>query len=271
MKQNAKQSFKSQHHDSIGLSVFNCGSQRCEAGHSWGPALRDHHLIHIVASGRGKLVLRDIEYNLSAGDGFYIPENEVVYYEADAAEPWQYYWVGFSGIDAQRLLTAAEFSADSPDFHLGDAAAAIALLKQLYRATGNTFADEIKMTGLLYQLFSLLVTDNDKAVGRAQNDSYVRSALKFIEHNYSSMISVADIAHSAGISRSHLYRIFVRELGTTPNEYLTRYRVDIARQLLSHHDVNVSEAAYSSGFSDPLYFSRVFKKIVGVAPSKYGK
>lgn len=271
MKQNVKQSFKSEHHDSLGLSVFNCGSQQCESGHSWGPALRDHHLIHIVASGRGKLVLRDTEYQLTAGDGFYIPENEVVYYAADEVEPWEYYWVGFNGIDAQRLLGAAEFSAASPAFRLSDTAAAIGLLRQLYRATGTTFADEIKMTGLLYQLFSLLVTDNDKSAGRAQNDSYLKSALKFIEHNYSSMISVADIAHSAGISRSHLYRIFVRELGTTPNEYLTRYRVDIARQLLSHHNVNVSEAAYSSGFSDPLYFSRVFKKLTGVAPSKYGK
>lgn len=271
MAEFAKQSFISEHHDSMGLAVYNCGSQSCESGYSWGPALRDHHLIHIVASGSGRFVLNDSEYRLSAGDVFYAPESKMVFYQADDDDPWEYYWVGFSGIDSQRLLAAASLSAESPIFHLNGTDRAVDVLKRLYNSTGNSVADEARMTGLLYELFSLLIKGSGELSGRNERDSYVQSALKFIEHNFSSPISVSDIAAGAGISRSHLYRLFVEHLNTTPNEYLTRYRIKAAQELLGRHEVNVSEAAYSSGFSDPLYFSRVFKRIVGVAPSRYKK
>ncbi len=54
-----------------------------------------------------------------------------------------------------------------------------------------------------------------------------------------------------------------------PNEYLTRFRINKAAALLRSSNLSVGEAAYSTGFSDQLYFSRVFKKYKGVPPSKY--
>lgn len=56
-----------------------------------------------------------------------------------------------------------------------------------------------------------------------------------------------------------------------PNEYLTRYRINKAAALLKCNNLSVGEAAYSTGFSDQLYFSRVFKKYKGVPPSRYAE
>ena len=74
-----------------------------------------------------------------------------------------------------------------------------------------------------------------------------------------------------GISRSHLYRLFMKHISMPPNEYLTRYRIQKASLLLEASNLSVGEAAYSTGFSDQLYFSRVFKKYKGISPSQYSK
>ena len=61
------------------------------------------------------------------------------------------------------------------------------------------------------------------------------------------------------------------ETKMTPNEYLVQFRIANACKLLKSSNVNISEAAYSSGYSDPLYFSRVFKKIKGITPTEFVK
>ena len=95
---------------------------------------------------------------------------------------------------------------------------------------------------------------------------YVKKSLQFIDYNYSRSIDVDDIAANVGISRSHLYRLFMKHISVPPNEYLTRYRIQKASLLLESSNLSVGEAAYSTGFSDQLYFSRVFKKYKGLSP-----
>ncbi len=57
-----KHSFKATLRENMGLSVYNCGYQKCEPLYSWGPAVRDHYLIHYIASGNGRLHCGDQEY-----------------------------------------------------------------------------------------------------------------------------------------------------------------------------------------------------------------
>ena len=270
MEVERKLQFIAPYHDSLGLSVYNCGSQVCEPGFSWGPALRNHHLIHFVAKGKGRFLCRDREYRIEAGSGFYAPAEEVVYYEADTQQPWEYVWVGFNGVDAVRLLTAVGLSAEHPCFTCTDPEQVIERLRAIYAANGATLANETDMIGHLYRFFSLLLEQTQRERhAMSRTSRYLEAAIRFIERNYSLPISVGDIANSAAISRSQLYRVFMQELEITPNDYLTRYRIDIACHLLRQRGVTVSEAAYSCGFSDPLYFSRVFKKIKGLSPSVY--
>ena len=267
-----KHQFVAQYHDNLGLSVYNCGFQKCDPLYSWGPALRNHHLIHFVAKGKGKFYFRGNEYLLTAGMGFYAPAGEMIYYQADSNDPWEYYWVGFNGMDAARLVKASGITTDEPCFSFSEPQELIDRLLAIYRANGSSLEKEAEMIGHLYLFFACLIrqSNSSKKVLRRQSQ-YLEIATRFIERNYALPISVNDIAASAAISRSHLYRIFIQELGVTPNDYLNQYRIRNACDLLRHHDITVSEAAFSSGFSDPLYFSRVFKKCKGVSPSTYSK
>ena len=71
------------------------------------------------------------------------------------------------------------------------------------------------------------------------------------------------------MSRSHLYRVFMSNVGQSPIDYLTNYRIGEACNLLRDSKLSIAEIAVSVGFFDQFYFSRVFKKTKGVPPSRY--
>ena len=263
-------SFFTTYHEGLGLSVFNCGFQKCEPGFSWGPALRNHHIIHFIASGKGVYEKNGVKYTLGANDGFYCPADEMVFYIADSEQPWEYYWVGFNGVDSPWLLSAAGLSSENPCFKCDNSEPIVKSMLDIYNSNGHNIYNEVEMIGSFYRLMSYIIRENQStdSIHRKSTD-YINLSIKFIEHNYSRLISVNDIAASAGISRSHLYRLFTQELNITPNEYLIQYRLNNACKLLRDSNINISEAAYSSGFSDPLYFSRVFKRVKGMTPTEY--
>ncbi len=265
-----RHSFKVSVHNSLGLAVYSCGVQRCGAHHSWGPAVRDHYLIHYITSGQGVFSCGGKNYPLSAGDGFLVVPSHVVSYIADENDPWEYCWVGFNGSDAKRLMSQTGLLTLGPVFHYGEDSRLQELLMNICGASGSGPSAEAKMeSGLLLFLAELMEHYGVPAAEHTSGYEYVQKAIKFIDYNYSSNIDINDVAASAGISRSHLYRLFMQHISMPPNEYLMRYRISKSAELLEGNSLSVGEVAYSTGFSDQLYFSRVFKKYMGVPPSRY--
>ena len=127
------------------------------------------------------------------------------------------------------------------------------------------------MVGYLYIFVASLIKEAQEMEPRAANSSsqYVFNAVKYIQFNYSHDISIDDIAKAVGVSRSHLYRVFMSNVGQSPIDYLTSYRISEACHLLRNSQLSIAEIAVSVGFFDQFYFSRVFKKAKGVPPSKY--
>ena len=270
MSDTFKHSFKNSSHDSLGLSVYNCGVQKCSPEYTWGPAVRDHFLIHYVISGKGVFQDGENRYSLSAGDGFLVVPSRLVTYTADSDEPWEYCWVGFNGADAQRYLSFTGLSSDNPIFHYDKDNILEELLHKITEAVGPGPSNEARMTARLLDFLSELIELFGSTVQRKSSGyEYVKKSIRYIDFNYSRDIDIDDIASHAGISRSHLYRLFMQYVSLPPNEYLTRFRINKAAALLRSSSLSVGEAAYSTGFSDQLYFSRVFKKYKGVPPSKY--
>lgn len=93
-----------------GLSVrIFCGKENCEPGHSFGPAVRPHYLLHVVLDGKGFYRKNGVTYSLHKGDAFLIPPMESTYYEADQEDPWTYAWVGFDGKNCKQTLRQTVF------------------------------------------------------------------------------------------------------------------------------------------------------------------
>lgn len=93
--------------------------------------------------------------------------------------------------------------------------------------------------------------------------------LGFLEDHYPEQITLDQLAQIAHMSPSTLYRAFQRTFQTPPIEYLIRYRIHKAMELLTAGDLNVTEIALRAGFNDSNYFARQFHEHMGVTPSKY--
>ncbi|HEX3040426.1 MAG TPA: AraC family transcriptional regulator [Caproiciproducens sp.] len=265
-----RHSFKVSVHNSLGLAVYSCGIQRCGSCHSWGPAIRDHYLIHYIISGHGVFTSGGNSYPLSAGDGFLVEPSRIASYSADKADPWEYCWVGFNGSDAKRLMLQTGLLNRNPVFHCDDVGRLQQLLENINSVSGSSPSEEARMeSALLLFLAEMMDQFGSRSAQHENGYDYVQKAIKFIDYNYSSDIDVNDVAASAEISRSHLYRLFMQHISMPPNEYLMRYRISKGAELLESNRFSVGEVAFSTGFSDQLYFSRVFKKYMGVPPSRY--
>ncbi|NLN81114.1 MAG: AraC family transcriptional regulator [Clostridiales bacterium] len=266
-----KHSFRSTALENLGLAVYNTGYQKCSRNHSWGPATRDHFLIHYVSSGKGFLHSGGVSYTLATGDLFLIFPGEISSYSADSDDPWEYYWVGFNGTEAKRLVNLSGFTKENPILRLADDNQVKSLLLNIYNSRGNTPDAEAKMTGYLYLFLGRLIHENEHKRAEYGLRDYLAQALRFIQYNYAGQIGVSDIADYVGISRSQLYRAFVSNFNISPNQFLQKYRLNEACSLLRDGLLTVSEVAGSVGFSDPLYFSRVFRKDKGMTPTEYQK
>ncbi len=266
-----KKSFKQKYAHTVELSIYNCGSQKCEPGYTWGPGVRDHYLIHFIVSGKGQYTINNQTYNLSANDVFFAKPSELISYTANSDEPWEYYWVGFNGPYANKIVLKMPFSITNPVHTCQNAVQIKNALESIFTSRGSNSYNEALMVGNLYIFTGLLMQEASEFGARqlSTGKQYVDNAIKFIQFNYSNNIGIDDIASNVGVSRSHLYRVFMHNVGQSPIDYLTNYRINEACYLLKNSNLSIAEIAVSVGFFDQFYFSRVFKKSKGVPPSKY--
>lgn len=97
----------------------------------------------------------------------------------------------------------------------------------------------------------------------------IEDAILFIKKNYANSISLEDAADAANVSASYLSRIFKEKTGTGFNEYLTKVRLEESEKLLSDTSLSIKEIAAAVGYSDEKYFSKLFKKTLGIKPTDY--
>ncbi len=102
-----------------------------------------------------------------------------------------------------------------------------------------------------------------------QTSVLVKQAIVYIQQHHSQPISRQAIATALGVSKNYLTQIFRQELGLSPGDYLNRYRIKRARDLLRSSAGSIADVATQVGFDDSAYFSRVFRKEVGMAPREY--
>ena len=233
------------------VNPLTCGHEKCEPGHT-AYGMREYYLIHYVERGRGKVYADGTEYEVCGGQIFIIRPHEIVRYEADERTPWEYVWVGFNGVVAERIDT---LSSRVLDF----SSVAFQLLKG---SMGWSDTREEIVTGCLYLIFAELFS------GRSTHPHYVRRAVDYINALYMKDISVEGIADMLNMDRRYLTRIFKEKMGKSVQEYIIEVRMEHARELL-HRGVSVTLAAELVGYPDPFNFSKMFRKTFGESPKQF--
>ncbi|MBQ7820674.1 MAG: AraC family transcriptional regulator [Clostridia bacterium] len=103
------------------------------------------------------------------------------------------------------------------------------------------------------------------------NSEFSREVLSYVSKNYSKNITSRQASHSLSFDQSYFCRSFKRHFGTSFSSYLNMYRIAVSKGLLEDKSKSISDVAYECGFSSPLYFTKCFKKQVGLLPSEYKK
>lgn len=257
------------------LNMYLCGTEKCEPGHSYGPAVRDHFLIHYILSGKGYFKTSGKTYNLKKGDGFLIYPGIVSFYQADHQNPWHYSWVGFNGIKCETYLKQAGLTCDNPIFSYNTDNSLKSCFDQMVNANNITDGRELKYMSLLYNFLFKIIEINkfssDEKISNNTQEEYLVKAIDFISKNYSNKIRINDIAVYIGIDRSYLYSIFKKYTNISPQQYLINYRISKACELLNDRNLSIGNISRSVGYSDPLLFSKMFKNLKGLSPKYYRK
>jgi len=256
--------------DSAGKDVFvrQCGSEVCARGHQYGPAVRDHFLIHYVASGRGVFYADGRAHPIGARQGFIIFPGQETTYRADDLDPWVYGWVGYDGRTAAILTETVGLTRADPVFELDSEADPYERIRRMLRAASDMRLGDMAMLGGLYQLLSEIGQHRSSA-REAPEQRYYKKAVWYLEGNYQRDVRVTDVAAFVGLSRSQLFRVFQRAAGMSPKEYLNALRIERAAKLLRATDLSLEKVALSSGFSSAGRLNAVFRARCNTSPAQY--
>jgi len=247
--------------------------EECDPGHYYGPVARSEYLIHYILSGKGIFQADGKTYHLGEYNAFIIYPDEITFYQADMEDPWTYIWVGFGGAKAETCLNYASLNKENRVGVFKCKDELVDCVKGMLSASKLTYANDLKREGFLFMFLSALINESNANEQHNIYDYpyqiYVEHALEFIDHNYDRDIKVNDIANYIGIDRSYLANVFKKIMHVSPQQYLINYRLEKARNLLKKSNLSITEISVRVGYSDPLYFSRLFKRYYNISPTEY--
>lgn len=133
----------------------------------------------------------------------------------------------------------------------------------------NIYAD-LNLKELLIRLVqSQYLEQISKDSQSNSNSGRLQFVLDYIRNHITDKILVDDLSARSHMNRSAFFKLFKDQFGITPVEYINRERVRLAKHLLTDSNLSVTEISWQSGFNDPNYFVRLFKKVEGITPGAY--
>jgi len=247
--------------------------EECDPGHYYGPTSRSEYLIHYVLSGKGIFQADGKTYHIGENNAFIICPDEVTFYQADEEDPWTYIWIGFGGAKAETCLNYASLNRENRVGVFKCKNELVSYVKGMLNASKLTYANDLKREGYLFMFLAALINESNANEQHNTYDypyqTYVEHALEFIDNYYDKDIKVNDIANYIGIDRSYLTNIFKKIMHVSPHQYLINYRLEKARNLIKKTNLSISEVSERIGYSDPLYFSKLFKKYYNISPTEF--
>jgi len=223
------------------------------------PTMLGQNRMILVLDGRGLMHFDHTSLPIARGSLIFGFKNELFYTEK--AEGLQYMYIDFDGIRARELLRRFDISLGSRYFAGQDGLIPL-WQESLSRALDNTI--DLAAESMLLYTFSRLsgcVSAQDQLIGRMMEITE--------EHFTDPALTLSTLAAQLGYNSKYLSHFFKKKTGTGYTQYLKELRLRFAVSLLEHGLDSIKNVALLSGFSDPLYFSTVFKQAMGVSPTEY--
>lgn len=248
------------------LFVSEFGHSEHAESKTVGPWSREMYILHIVIRGNAAFS----GFNVTAGQAFLIAKEHL--HSFTISEDYEHYWLGFDGEDAAKLLEGFHIRYDSHQLFLVENFdfAKILLLQACERFESKEIrgAEALARAVLLSILPLLKGADSSES---CSNINYSEKARMFIKANYTSPITMEEIARELHISEKYMYRLFLERFGMSVQGFLIKTRMEVGANLLKNSGMSVTEIALSVGYTSLHAFSKAFSKFYGISPSVYKK
>jgi len=231
------------------------------------------YLIKLTVSGEGRLEYENTVYEIKPGRLFWLDCRKYQhYYTAPGVSHWRTLWVHLYGPTAQAyyeaFLEQNNGSVIVSTDHPAPLMDCFNQLFELYRDRSNTIQDDIQASCLLTQLMTGCIQLSGHRGDAQHKPNYVASIQEYIDSHYHEDITLDRLAQHFSINKFYLQKIFKQHIGLSPNEYLTRSRLAVAKQLLRTTGDPMIRIAEEVGYT-ASYFDNVFKKYEGITPRAY--
>lgn len=249
------------------ISLFACGYGPGSKNKTKRTEIRNEYILHYVAKGKGYFETDGKTYSVSEGDIFAIYPGERICYYSDTETPWTNCWINFVGRGAEEILARTGLTNSSPVFFVKNNGF-IDTVNHCLKYINSANYTQTRLSAFVLEFLSF--AENKKADTMSKKEKYISSALSYMKYNFSDGISPSDVSNYLGIERTYFYRLFKNETGFSPSDYLTKLRIEKAKQLIASGE-SFTTVASAVGINDIYYFSKLFTKEVGISPTVYRK
>ena len=228
----------------------------------------EEYIFIYCTEGKGTILVEGQEYTLRENQAFCIPRLKKHLYYACREDPWSILWVHFNGedtclfpLDQQKPVTfSSENAANRIHF----------LFDLLFRVLDGSYT----LGNFIYisQVLSLILGETyhrEKENTTLEQNKQVTNVIRYMSRHLEENLKLEDIAEEFELSKSYLNAIFQKYTQHPPMDFFLNLKMKRACRLLRATDSYVYEVARQLGYSDQYYFSRIFKKVVGMSPKEY--
>lgn len=221
------------------------------------------YLLLYTISGEGHLIYEGVQYPLKSNSVAFIDcKNLHEYYPVQ--HNWEFKYIHFNGNEVAKYYTyITKLCGSAVLYDVKDLEHCFDIIYEYVKASEG----EERCSDVIYSILMGLIHNRTES---ADKDT-IKDALYYISKNYANTITTEDLAAAVHLTRSYFSIFFKEHTGISPGEYLLRYRMHIAKQLLNDSACSIERISEQCGFSNPSSFIRAFKRCEGVSPALFRK
>jgi len=234
-----------------------------------GRTLADYQLVY-VTKGRGVFETGQVTHVVVPGSVMVLFPGVRHVYKPDFEVGWTEYWVGFRGAYADTLRKQGFLTPRKPLYEVGLQNSLLAIYGRIFELVETQQPlYQIRASSLVLTLIAEVLSHERKTLQHSSSEGLVEKAKFFMEENIDRAVNVEGMAGLLGVSPSQLNAVFKSYTAMTPHQYFISIKIRKAKELLETGALPVKEIAARLGFDDQYYFSRLFHKKTGIAPSRW--